>query len=514
MLRAMDQPLPRTRPADRSGAGRKLVLAACMMATFMAAVESTIVATAMPSIVAELGGFDLLSWVFSAYLLAQAVTIPIYGRLADLYGRKRVFFIGAGLFLAGSTLSGFAPSMPILVGCRVLQGFGAGAVQPIAYTIVGDIYTPSERARIQGLLSGVFGIAALIGPPLGAFLVEQVNWRLVFWINLPIGAAAIAMIAALFHEHRHTRPHVIDFTGAALLVAGVSALVLAAGQAHALSGSAVIGLLFAAVAALTALGLWERRAVEPILPLRLLTDRVIVIGSLGGGTIGAVMMTVTVFLPTYVQAVMGRTPMVAGIVLSTMSVAWTLASIAAGRMMVQTSYRATAIIGALALLIGAGTLIGMTSGSGPLWAGTGALAIGMGMGFCNTTFIVSVQGHVPWAERGSATAAQMCTRMIGQSLGAAISGAVLSFGLAGEAPNAVDKLLNSTVRASMHPAVLHGLVQAVAGSLRNVYLLSAALALATLVLVLRLPVAFSPRHQGNERPDPSHHTSDSDNLAG
>ncbi|HEY6432491.1 MAG TPA: MDR family MFS transporter [Acetobacteraceae bacterium] len=499
MLPIMDQPLPRVRPADRSGSGRRLVLAACMMATFMAAVESTIVATAMPSIVAELGGFNLLSWVFSAYLLAQAVTIPIYGRLADLYGRKRVFFIGAGLFLAGSTLSGFAPSMSILVGCRVLQGFGAGAVQPIAYTIVGDIYTPSERARIQGMLSGVFGIAALIGPPLGAFLVEQVDWRLVFWINLPIGAAAIAMIAALFHERHRARPHVIDFGGAALLVMGVAALVFAAGQGQVLGAAAVVGLLFAGAAALGALALWERRAAEPILPLRLLTDRVIVIGSLGGGTIGAVMMSVTVFLPTYVQAVMGRTPMVAGIVLSTMSVAWTLASIAAGRMMVRTSYRRTAILGAVTLLIGAGLLIGMVPGSGPLWAGAGALAIGMGMGFCNTTFIVSVQGHVPWAERGSATAAQMCMRMIGQSLGAAISGSVLSLGLPGEAANAVDRLLNLSARAAMSPAELHSLIHAVAGSLRNVYLLSATLALATLVLVLRLPVAFSPRHQGHER---------------
>ena len=211
------------------------------------------------------------------------------------------------------------------------------------------------------------------------------------------------------------------------------------------------------------------------------------------------MMSVTVFLPTYVQAVMGRTPMVAGVVLSTMSVAWALASIAAGRMMVRTSYRATAIIGAVALLIGAGMLIAMTSDSGPLWAGAGALAIGMGMGFCNTTFIVSVQGHVPWAERGSATAAQMCMRMIGQSLGAAIAGAVLSFGLPGEAANAVDRLLNLSARAAMNPTELHSLVHAVAGSLRNVYLLSAVLALATLVLVLRLPIAFGPRHQGNEK---------------
>ena len=175
---------------------RRLVLAACMMATFTAAVEITIVATAMPTIVANLHGARLYSWVFSAYLLTQAVTIPIYGRLADLHGRKRVFIIGSLLFLLGSALCGLANNMTTLIVFRALQGSGAGAVQPIAYTIVGDIYTPIERARIQGMLSAVFGVAAIAGPSLGAFLVEAGNWRYVFWVNLPISAAAIAMVLA------------------------------------------------------------------------------------------------------------------------------------------------------------------------------------------------------------------------------------------------------------------------------------------------------------------------------
>src|ERR1700761_9072092 len=180
---------------------RSLVLAACIMATFMATVESTIVATAMPTIIADLGGFSVFSWVFAVYLLTQAVSIPVYGRLADIYGRKRVFYAGAGLFLIGSTLCGFAPNMVWLVVFRTLQGFGAGGVQPIAMTICGDIYTPSERARVQGLISSVFGVAAVTGPSLGAFLVEHVGWRTVFWVNLPVGAAAIAMIATFLHEN-------------------------------------------------------------------------------------------------------------------------------------------------------------------------------------------------------------------------------------------------------------------------------------------------------------------------
>ena len=178
---------------------RTLVLGACLMATFMAAVESTIVATAMPTIVADLGGFSLFSWVFAVYLLTQAVSIPVYGRLADIYGRKKVFYVGAGLFLVGSTFCGFAPNMVALILFRALQGFGAGGVQPIATTILGDIYTPSERAHVQGLVSGVFGVSAVIGPTLGAFLVQNVSWELVFWVNLPIGMAAIIMVATFLH---------------------------------------------------------------------------------------------------------------------------------------------------------------------------------------------------------------------------------------------------------------------------------------------------------------------------
>src|SRR5665213_977686 len=195
-----------------------MVAAACMMAVFMAAVEVTIVATAMPTIVSDLGGAHLFSWVFAAYLLTQAVTIPIYGRLADIYGRKRVFFAGVGLFLVSSIACGFAWGMLPLILFRMLQGFGAGAIQPIASTIIGDIYTPAERARIQGLLSSVWGVAAIIGPVLGAFIVEHLSWPLIFWINLPVGALAVGMLAVFLKEPRHPRRHRIDYLGAVLLM--------------------------------------------------------------------------------------------------------------------------------------------------------------------------------------------------------------------------------------------------------------------------------------------------------
>lgn len=481
------------RTAARTRDARTMVLAACMMATFMAAVESSIVATAMPTIVATLGGFQLFSWVFSAYLLAQAVTIPIYGRLADLFGRKRVFFAGAAVFLIGSTLSGLAQSMPMLVAVRILQGFGAGAIVPIAYTILGDIYTPPERAHIQGLLSGVWGIAAVIGPPLGAFLVVQVDWRLVFWINLPIGLAAIIMIGTFLHERRVPRRHRIDLIGAALLMVGLGAGVAGAGQGQRFN---LIALMLLAAASLTAFVVWEKRIAEPILPPRLWRDRVIVIGGMGGFTSSAVMMSITVFLPTYVQAAMGLSAMVAGVTLGAMSVSWALASAGAGRLMVRTTYRLAAIIGAIMLLAGCAVLIAMTPASGAVWAGTGAFVVGVGMGFCTTTFIVSVQAHVTWQERGVATSAQMCMRMVGQSIGAAVSGAVLAFGMRDTRPGMVDELLNRTMRLAMAPDERARLVTDVGGGLHNVYLFSGALALATLVLALGLPAALSPRHQG------------------
>ena len=220
-----------------------IFIAACL-ADFMVSVEATIVATAIPTIVGDLGGLRLFSWVFGIYLLTQAVTIPIYGRLADIYGRKRVFYAGAGLFLIGSTLCGFAPNMVWLVLFRALQGCGAGGVQPIAMTICGDIYTPSERARVQGLISSVFGVAAVTGPSLGAFLVEHVGWRTVFWVNLPVGAAAVLMISLFLHERIEPRSHQVDYLGSLLMMLAIAALMLVLVQ----GGSLPSGIAWSAAA--------------------------------------------------------------------------------------------------------------------------------------------------------------------------------------------------------------------------------------------------------------------------
>jgi len=385
-------------------------MTAVMLAIFMTAIDAYIVATAMPTIVADLGGFRLFSWAFAAYLLAQAVTIPIYGRLADLYGRKRVFFAGTSVFLLGSLLCGFAWGMVPLILFRVLQGAGAGAVQPIATTIIGDIYAPVERARMQGYVSGVFGVAAIIGPTLGAFVVEHVSWSLVFWVNLPIGAATFLMFGLFLHERREPRRHRIDYLGSVLLILGVGAPMLALVQVGNSDGVTLAALAVGGVIALAALAAHERRAAEPMLPVMLWRNRVVVVGCLAGFFNGALMMAISGFLPTYVQGAMGRNATAAGVVLAASSVSWAFASMASGRLMIRTSYRLAASIGGFCLVAGSWVLITLEPASGVLWAGFGAFILGVGMGFCNTAFIVSIQASVDWNRRGMATSATMFMR--------------------------------------------------------------------------------------------------------
>ncbi|MGE0257834.1 MAG: MDR family MFS transporter [Alphaproteobacteria bacterium] len=475
---------------------RGLVLTAALMATFMPAVESTIVATAMPTIVSDLGGFSLFSWVFAVYLLAMAVTVPVYGRLADIYGRRIVFFAGTGIFLAGTTLCGFAGSMTALILFRALQGLGAGAIQPIASTIVGDIYTPTERARVQGYVSSVFGVSAIAGPLLGAFIVEHLHWSLVFWVNLPVGAASIAMFARYLREPPGRREHRIDWLGAALLTVGVGAAMLALVQARGLGAGGVAAVAALAVATLALLAAHERRVPEPIVPFRLWRSRVIAAANLGTFGTGAAMMGVSAFLPAYVQGVMGRAPAVAGFALGCQSVSWTLATFLAARLMIHGSYRLSAASGALALLIGGSMLSLLTPQSSIALAAGGSLVMGIGMGLCNPAFLVSIQASVGWGQRGAATGGNMFMRMLGQSTGAALFGAIVNFGVHARLPDAgdaVNRLLDPELRVALGAAEEARLTEAFAAAVHNVYLVVIAVAAATLAVALAFPAGLGPR---------------------
>jgi MFS family permease len=357
---------------------------------------------------------------------------------------------------------------------------------------------------VQGYISGVWGIAAVIGPILGAFLVQHVSWSLVFWINLPIGAATFVMFSRFLHEHQPPRRHRIDYLGSVLMVLGAGGIMLALMQIGN-SGEVVtiVGLFLVGAIALTALAAHERSVPEPLLPLSLWRNRVVVVGCLAGFANGALMMSLSAFLPTYVQGAMGRSPAAAGITLAASSVSWTFASFASGRLMIRTSYRLAAGIGGVCLVAGSLVLMTLDPSDSLLWAGTGALLNGIGMGFCNTAFIVSTQAAVGWNERGMATSSMMFMRMVGSSVGAAVFGAIVNFGIHRQLPeagDAVNRLMQPAARQLLDAGELTRLTEAIASSVHVVYVIAGLIAVVSLLLALALPARLSPTRPLTQQP--------------
>lgn len=483
-----------------------LLVGALILCMGLAAMDSTIVSTAMPTVVGDLGGFSSFSWVFSLYLLTQTVTVPVYGRLADVYGRRPVLLVGVGFFLLGSALSGLAGTMTQLIFFRGLQGIGAGAVLPIALTIIGDIYSLEQRARMQGVFSSVWGIAAIVGPSLGGFLVQAFSWRLIFYVNLPLGLIAVAGLVLGYRESVAHRGHRIDYAGAALLLAGVSALllwVLEGGVGWAwLSGPSAATAL-AAAALVAGFVVVERRAAEPVLPFHVLTQPLIAIGDAGSFMVGGVAVGLSSYLPTYIQGAMGRSATTAGLVLAAMSIGWPLASALSGIVLLRAGVRVAAVLGGALAVLGTGLLLLLHAGS-PLWypAAT-AFVIGGGMGFIATSTVVAIQSAVPWEQRGVATSSNMFARQLGSTLFVGIFGAVLNESVMGglarhgiprqAALSAVNGLLTPGARAGLTAARLHTLIAALAGALHAVFAVAAVLAVMALLVSLRLPGGPAPR---------------------
>ena len=478
---------------------RKIVLASIMLAMFMAAIEATIVATAIPSIVADLGGFSLFSWVFSAFLLAQAVTIPIYGKFADLYGRKPVFTFGVVVFLFGSVLCGFAQSMNMLILFRLIQGIGAGAVQPIATTIVGDIFSMTERARVQGYISSVWGVSSIIGPALGAFFVQYVRWAWIFWVNVPIGVLAVAGIWLFLGEEVHKQEHEIDYIGSALIFISISALMVVfiqAGTVWTWSSAPVLLLLGVFSVGTYLFILQEKRAAEPIMPLEIWKDSLIVVANLATLTTGVVLIGVASFLPTYIQGVMDKSPIIAGFALSFMSMGWVIAATLAGKTMFKFGFKRIAVIGGLWILIGSAFFTTLRPERGWIWAGVGSLLIGFGMGLARTVFIVGIQNSVEWKMRGAATASNMFMNILGNAMGAAIFGGILNIqltrylkGVGGETldVDVINVLLDPVKRGALPQGVLKIMTSGLATSLQYVFLGLFILAVLSFILVLFYP---------------------------
>ncbi len=479
---------------------RPFVLTALVLAMFMSAIEGTIVATAVPSIAANLGGFGLFSWVFSIFLLTQAVTTPIFGKLADLYGRKPVFVVGVVIFLIGSVLCGFATSMPMLIAFRFVQGLGAGAIGPMVTTLAGDLYDLRERARVQGYLSAVWGVSAVAGPLVGGVIVQYAHWSWIFWLNLPFGVLAIVGVTLFLHETVETRKRSVDVVGASLFMAGMSALMLLLTQAGQWSLAPMLLLGAVALASLALFFTWERRVDEPLIDLALWRDALIARANLATFTSGVMMIGLITYLPTYVQGVMGGSPLVAGFTLTTMSIGWPISSVICGRLLVSLGPRATAQIGGVLGAISGLAFLFLDPERGPAYAAAGSLFMGGGMGFLATTFIVAIQEKVSWSQRGAATATNMFMRILGNAVGAALLGGVLNLSLTrtlashGGASGPLGDLsldrmqsLLAPDAANIDPALLDALRSSLAAGLHDVYIGVFAFALVTLVVAWMVP---------------------------
>lgn len=488
---------------------RKLVTAGVMLATFLAALDVTVVGTAMPTIIGNLGGMALYSWVFSSYMLTSTATVPVYGRLADLYGRKPIFFLGVGLFLLGSVLCGLAQNMEQLILYRALQGVGAGGVAPITITIIGDIFSPEQRAKVQGLFSGVWGISSIVGPVIGGIFVEQFDWRWVFYVNLPFGLMAILMIALFLQEKVERSKVCIDYAGSLYLVSGSTVLLLMllmGGKDFPWFSLESLGLLSGCIV-LSGLFIWnEAKCSDPMLPLSLFRDRIISVSNLAGLSSGAVMMGMASYLPLFVQGVMQGSALDAGAALAPMAIGWPLGSIFGGRLILKFGYRLVAIAGMVFIVIGS-WMLSLTSTTTPqTYIVVVMIVVGLGMGLSSLAFLLAVQNMVGWAQRGVATATLQFSRSMGGAVGVAMLGAVLNgemltrvevirTGLPAaksleEGLGGTRVLLTAAARESVAPDILLSLQTAFSDSLHLVFFLIIVIALLGVLASFFFPRVF------------------------
>jgi EmrB/QacA subfamily drug resistance transporter len=406
-----------------------IAFSAIMLATLLAALDQTIVATALPKIAQDLNGFDNLSWVVTAYLLSTTVTVPLYGKLSDLYGRRRLFVVSSSIFLLGSALCGAAQSMGELIAFRALQGVGAGGLIPLSQAAVADLFSPRERGRYQGYIGAMWATAAIAGPLAGGTLTDSVSWRWIFLINLPLGILALAVVVKTMRLPFKPREHTIDYLGAALLSVGVTGALLACawgGTTYPWDSPEVIGAAVIAVVSLLAFGLAERRAPEPLLPLQLFRMRTFSVSTAASLLIGAVLFGVTIYVPVYAQGVLHSSATSSGVILIPLSLGWVLASIISGQLVSRTGrYRAYPIIGSLLVLAGTLLLTQLDTHSSRLAVSAHLTVIGLGMGTMFQTFVIATQNRVDFSDLGVATAAIQFGRSMGGSVSVAILGALL-----------------------------------------------------------------------------------------
>lgn len=403
------------------------ILIALMLTTGLVAIDSTIVATAVPSIVRDVGGFASFPWLFSAYMLAQAVSVPVYAKLSDMVGRKPILLAGIGLFLLGSVLCGVAWSMPALIAFRVLQGLGAGAVQPMSITVAGDIYSLTERAKVQGYLASVWAISSVVGPTLGGVFSSLGIWRGIFLVNIPLCLLAAWMLIRTFHENIERTRHRVDYLGSSLLTASLTLVILGAlegGQAWAWNSPASIA-VFAAGAALFALfPLAERRAAEPVLPLWVVSRRLLATTALISFGVGAIILGLTSYVPTFLEGSLSVSPVLAGLALAALTIGWPISASQSGRLYLRIGFRSTALIGITVAVAGAAVLALTAATPNVALTAASCFIVGLGMGLVATPTLIAAQSSVDWNERGVVTGTNLFARSIGSALGVAVFGAV------------------------------------------------------------------------------------------
>ena len=435
---------------------KRRALYGVMLSVFLAALESTVVATAMPKVVGSLGGVHIYSWVFSGFLLTSTVTMPLWGRLSDLFGRRPVFLTGLSIFLVGSALSGAAHSMGQLIAFRMLQGLGAGSLMTLGMTIVGELFGLEQRAKMQGYVSGVWGVASLLGPLLGGLLTDHISWRWVFYINLPFGALAILLLKGALPDGERRR-HALDYPGLALFSIGVSALlvgIVEAGRVGRWNGADVLVPLGLAVATLAAFVVVERRTREPIVPLRLFRHRMVTAASLNGLLSGMAMFGAISFVPLFLQDVSGMSATAAGFVLTPFVLGWVAMSIVSARLVLRVGYRVPVVCGMACLSVAFLLLSRWAPGLSQAAAMRDALVGGIGMGLTFVPMLIAVQSAVPRADLGAATSMTQFFRTIGGAVGLSVMGAVMIRRLAAGAPMAVALHAVFTVGLAVSVAAL------------------------------------------------------------
>lgn len=412
---------------------RRAIAGGVMLAMFLAALDGTVVSTAMPTVIAQLGGFEVYSWVFSAFMLASTVTGPVWGRLSDLYGRKRFYLTAIGLFVLGSMLAGQSTSMAMLIVTRTVQGLGAGGLFSLGATLIGEIYTLEQRARMQGVFSGIWGFASIVGPLTGGFLTDALSWRWVFYVNLPFGVAAAAVLVWALKEPKTKTKDIVkvDYVGALALMGSVTLLLfglLQVGQTG-WGDPVVLALLLPGVCAIVFFACWERRVPEPIVPLSLFGNRIFSAAAISGVFVGMSMFGTISFLPLFVQGVIGTSATLAGFSLTPFMLGWVVSSAIGGRVLLRIGYRTTVFIG-MGFLLTSFVLFTTFSETTtqPFVLGSVACA-GIGMGLIITSLLIAVQNSVSRRQLGIATSASMFSRQIGGTLGVAILGTIMALGM-------------------------------------------------------------------------------------